>query len=1090
MKRLAVIFSFICFFLPPLLAQDSTYEGISGVYATTANMNSTQQFGLDFNVDIKNASDSFYRVPQEDTGTLQKENYTVKISWQNNGTYSTINTGSFFPNAFPMSKAVSFTCATPSTWKQSVPLRIELTYAGGDNRGQIWTSMLSLPACESDVHLGQGSHGYEEIAYFTGDQSPMAADGTVAANFTVGVQINQNPTAGAYDPTAEGVRIWVDLNGGANPTTMVFEGSKLPGAWWVANGKPSIPFVMPFSGSYVFPESAAGEVLGIAALRWPPYPEAGQNSTWGDQKSFSWILPPRNLTITVPATVYEGVAYNYKAVVGLRTLQYKEFCKNFLWNWGDGTSTNGTGGVTENSQSKTYSTIGVKSGKVTVTFDPAPNIHRPIEKAFSVNVLPLPRIYPPKEIRISDVSNNTLIMPGEDVDNYYQGTGANATLVCMPNKQTDWFIYFKWSDETQSSYVADGSATTSRLAKKFSKLGDAWAQIWCRYRKAEIVAGSLQAASNHADGYFHEHIGTRYFKVESQAVLQGDVISFQVNTADLDASGFVNKTLTPVSVPSVSFSATAEIFYARREENESVTVLDQKDGVHPDSVEYRWLILTPDGENAFTKDFVMVDQPSLLNWTKISDMGVNVSGITVYFKVPYGNSTNLNRFYSVYLEARYKECTWKPVSESGKVVGWVYDSVYGNNAAMRYIAQSVSGLPVGHNCEPANDYVPRVFSSVPPTGKEGSGVGKDLLGDGSSYVRVKIADGVPAAFSAYSGPTTGTTGDPLPNPNFTFTLKDNNPDAVLSHFSLHYQRYRDTISPAPGMEDLVARPLGKVDFGTQLASPDPLPGYFDLGAKTFSDGGLYQVLANSSTNACAVKWYSNDNGSYLPHSYAQTMPVSLGNGILTWYVRAHVDDGQTYFIQSPEQSCQISDNDPPELEITLSDPSDPANVISYKIHGGQTDPANAQAAMSTVASRPSGIVDTLPVTPANTVPVSVTREFPSSTTGFPVFQSLRFMCAITVVDNVAGVASCTYSLDEDLVTHEISIPLSNHPVTGLLIGNYGLFPYYYKPTSSFELKTAFATDRAENRTEIKLPLMVKPSQDTSVRVLEESRQGQ
>lgn len=1086
-------------------AFDNTFEKITNVVPDTGNMNepvaANRKFSAQFTVELATSTVEMYKQPQNASGTPQTIFVKAFISWRNDSNYAQAFSGSFTPvsnDVLTSSKTFSFSIQNPTSWSNPARLVILARYQsdpGGspftfNGRGDVWNSTISMPPPSADVSLGGGSTYYESLDSFTGSIGEALPDGTVKINFDVGVKIFINPLGGAYDPTAEGVRVWADMTGGTNPTTLIYEQAKLAGAWWAAQGYPSLPFILPFNGSFIFPNSTPGVIVGGVGLRWPPFPVLGANTTWGQQNTYTWRLPPQGVNISVPSIVFESVSNSYMAQALLRSLQISSRISGYNWVWADGTSSGIiSAGQASCNTNKIYNTPGVYNAKCVIHYQNSDSYATTLEVPFTVEVKPLPRIFPPNQIVIREpVNGNTVLFPGEDASCNYQAEG-QTQLVCQQNKENDYFLYYRFfenpalSNYTQSSYLPKAQESQA-VPHTFASLGQKKIELWVRYKKAEIQSGNLASvAANNPDGYFHYRLSSRTVTVESQTVLEGDAeqrITFSVAKAwTVSETDYIAQKSLTVSAQSatISFSGSADIFYARRDENSNAT-LDQKSGVRPGSVQYRWKILTPDNQDACVAGMAVVDQPNLLNWQNLPDTSSAIAPISVTFRVPFGTTVNPDRYYRVILEGKYKELSWKPVysaNDPSKVVNWEDSLVYANNNLIREIVFNSTDI-----CSSPDDFRDcAVGNIVPPLNKEGN----DLLFDGSMMVRVKIMDLVPARFALISVPQNPTTGDPLADPEIRVQVTDNNPDAILNLLEVKYRRFDQEIygmsseltaeMPAGGLSAAVQREQTASLTYAPIASAD-----FN---RTFQIGTLDQANADS-----AIVAFYNNSTARLPDSYAVTMAQPY-DGRLPFMVVAHIDDGMNYYIEANTLNLEVADNDAPELTLTLVNSRD-NTTRSYILAGGFND-LPAQPAKVNLSARENDTQsyneDLDDILPEN---IGQRFEFANDQI-FTGIAHQRFLCNIEITDNVKPSASLelTMNLEETNQSRQVTVAL-NEQNAGKFKGSRPEYLFYMSPTDLRRL-TIDVVDGAGNQHGLDLPIKIMPPGQTEIRVLQQNNKN-
>ena len=871
------LFLFVVMCLVPsnLLAYDSSKEEIVNFQPDTGDMNerpADRKFRGTFTVKTKSTDANDYKVD----GSVKDIKVAVYASWQNNSSYTRVYQGSFTPvdssDNVVSSKDFSFAYQNPDSWTN--PMRViviaqfnntpssspQTSYTG---RGDIENRTVETPPPLQDVALGTGSTYYEGLQSFDGSLGEVdPVTGNVNILMTVLVRIYRNPLGGAYDPTPEGIGVFADLNGGTNPTTRIYGETKLAGAYWRNNGiEPTLPFDLPFYGSWQAGPNIPGVIVGGPAMAWGSVPVLGSNCTWGEQNRVVWYLPPRSINFTPDLTpkpgytkptfeIFDGYSFGASAQVILRALQVQSRVGGFSWNWGDGSSDTQDmiSGKMTSHRTHVYTlvnpSVGVTyHGNCNVNYQNSTNNQTNLQYPFDVIVKPLPRIHVPTTISIRNSAGSTVAIPGEDVTNTYIGLGSQDRITCE-GYEYNYQYKFKFNDGVEL-IPSPANQVNPRVSRMYSVLGHKWVQLWVHYRKGAIEGGVFKDK-----GWVDECIATKYFDVESQQLMENDAaqrITFTVtpdgsssavtitSTDDIIHSGYkcMERTLTTTSpTSSIRFTASANIFYARRDENADYSLLDEKSGVKPGSVYYRWRILDADNNDALEKGYVTVSNQNLVkNFTNISGTGTTISPLTVTFNTPFGNTLRKNRYYKVFIEAKYKELRWKPVygttsyNSTGKIIGWTEDATYLNNSKTRYIAYSPCRVCTSgniwttlsdvtsnnaNNPTTASDFTSgdiKLYSSgaIPPLTKESKGgaSNEDLLRDGSLGWLVRIKDEIPAKITLNetrngsllsSGFTNiAFTGDPLYHQVATYALDvvitDNNPDAIASYVEIIYNRY-------------------------------------------------------------------------------------------------------------------------------------------------------------------------------------------------------------------------------------------------------------------------------------------------------------
>ena len=411
--------------------------------------------------------------------------------------------------------------------------------------------------------------------------------------------------------------------------------------------------------------------------------------------------------------------------------------------------------------------------------------------------------------------------------------------------------------------------------------------------------------------------------------------TFTVNSENLDfkpdykgykcASGTITE-LNPQTV-TMTFNASASIFYGGRFENDindlnDITEddLDRWNGVATGSVYYRWRVLTPDGEDAFEKGYVTVpsSQYNLIsdfntkphpilnednnpaeidknrnriiaknsNATLLTILNPNgtsriateeefptgIKPITLTFKTPYGNTINPNRFYKVFVEAKYKDIKW---SSNWTFSGWK-DETKGNQsvsgkwrysiptAQQRYIANNPckiftnnykvsKTLPMSSSYNATNnDFIYQLGSltldNYLPNKESG-----DVLYDFSIGYLVKINDAIPARIVfkndlGVSLKNKAFTGDPIYPANvpqaISIEITDNNPDTIASYIELIYDRYDEANYNMIAMKSVISDLESKEQpgFYKDIAKQ----GNFNTVLKTITEKDIYNSLKNKN----------------------------------------------------------------------------------------------------------------------------------------------------------------------------------------------------------------------------------------------------
>ncbi|MFA5598858.1 MAG: hypothetical protein WDA26_14945, partial [Pusillimonas sp.] len=249
----------------------------------TGNMNEgnaiTRRFESRFTVNLGTSTPAIFKVPATDAGTAQKIYVEAYISWRNNNTYERVFSSSYTPvsklsngtETVLQSKTFSFSKQNPTSWSNPISLKIIASFQYQQNSssgsfsgpGDVVTQSVPTPPALADVSLGSGSTAYEGLTSFDGSLGEIdILTGQVKILFTTLVGIYQNPLGGSYDPTPEGVGVWVDTSGGTNPTTKIYGATQLAGAYWVNAGiRPSLPFNLPFNGEWTLDSKSIRSII-------------------------------------------------------------------------------------------------------------------------------------------------------------------------------------------------------------------------------------------------------------------------------------------------------------------------------------------------------------------------------------------------------------------------------------------------------------------------------------------------------------------------------------------------------------------------------------------------------------------------------------------------------------------------------------------------------------------------------------------------------------------------------------------------------------------------------------------------------------
>ena len=1119
---------FVCFVPSILFAYDSSKEHISGFVSDTGDMNEREadrKFSGSFTVKTKSADPKDYKID----GNVKNINVAVYVSWKNNGVYSKIYTGSFTPvdsnNTVVGSKNFSFSYKNPSSWTNPMKVIVvaqfnavpadspQTTYNG---RGDISSNNVETPPALADVSLGYGSTYYEGLKSFDGSLGEVdIKTGSVRIKFEVLVTIFQNPLAGAYDPTPEGVAVFADLNGGTNPTTSIYGETKLAGLYWNNSGiRPKLPFDLPFNGSWLAGPNVPGVIVGGTAMAWGAVPILGQNTTWGEQNRHVWYLPPKSISFTPEFAanagentfeIYDGCSFGGQAQVLLRKLQIEARVNGFKWIWGDGNTDNSDliNGKLISKKSHVYKLANPLSGQTfkgncSIKYQNSTNHETTLEYPFDVKVKPLPTIHVPTEIAIYK-EGETVAYPGEDVYNSIEGIGSQK-LTVYEGYTNNYEYYFTITD---SSSIYTSPKTSPKINYIFTTLGKKTIKLYVKYRKGLVENNKL------VDKGWQTHLcASRDVWVESQQVMEGDSqqrITFTVTpeesgvtiTSSGDYYGYkcIEKTLSVANPKaSIKFNGSANIFYARRDEN-STLELDQKSGVRPGSVAYRWRIIDADGNDAYQKGYVTVSNSSLVtSFTKIADKGTKIEPIVVTFNTPFGRSNNQNRFYKVFLEAKYKELAWQPVYSGSKITDWKDDLGYKNNNVDRYIIYSPTNLsyslPVKANNTNDDFRFCSDGSSQPPLTKEGSNSNKDLLYDGSLGWLVRIKDKIPAKVFV-TGPVSGFTGDPLTPSSIKVKVYDNNPDTYIKDIQVLYKRFDSEsykISSEMTSEMLYPSYTSKRVTTDKLESEKIIPYYF-ISAKNdeketeFVFGTLDEYKADKSKIAL-YNHYSNLNG--IPNSFAKTMKTPKNcevskEGVFTYKVKADIDDWEEYSINTVS-SISITDNDAPVFKISLVNPVTGVPSI-FEISGGLNDPLPNYQNLVQKITLGDKVSSKSISDPNNASTVIKIKE------SFVAVAHQRFLCSIEVTDNVLPNEKDNFTIeayiDENGNKKEIKAYLKDMG-SEVYKSENPEYLFYMKP-GNYTMKFTVKDKSGMNRI-LEIPLEIVKEKDAKMNILKQENE--
>ncbi|MFA5598624.1 MAG: hypothetical protein WDA26_13760, partial [Pusillimonas sp.] len=755
------------------------------------------------------------------------------------------------------------------------------------------------------------------------------------------------------------------------------------------------------------------------------------------------------------------------ASIQLRKLQTTERVLGYLWNYGDSTSTTLVDSKSISSTKTHVYSLANKLATATyharcgVKYRNSDSRETQLDFPYDVIVKPLPRVWVPNAISITYQGQN-VTFPGEDVLNTYQGIG-NVSRVCQEGKEYDYSIYFKFDD------VKVEAGRNQPISYKFTTLGTKNIKMFLRYKKAEIVAGALV---NIGGGYTEELLSERNIDVESQQIMEGETeqqITFKVKCQNLEDNDYVlNLEVTPSKqTVKETFTAEAKIFYAHRDENETQQDLDQKNGVRPGSVEYRWKIIDPDGNDAYESGKVNVDKPELLSYKVLPGTSTSISPLTIEFNTPFGNTKTPNRYYKIFIEAKYKELNYKPIySASNLITGWQDTLTYKNNSLIRYIEFNKNDTNTSNS-----DF--ETYSETrlqAPLNKEGAGNNRDLLFDGSLQLAVKVSDKIPGKINL-SGPISGTTGDPLKSPHINVNVSDNNPDAIVEQTIIVYKAFNeDTYGMSNEKQSYINSSFNPTYFIKQL----PTSTFREL----FKHNASF-LITNPETNIdkSNVLLYANQLG--LPNSFATTMDLP-GNieiqdeiGKFYYAARTYIDDGQKYYIESSPSTITIIDNDAPEISVTFMNSN--GTTKKYSVHGGfnDTDETNPEKITLTIKN-PDEIFK---LVRADILGESVV--FPDEyAVNIPVYQ--RFLYNLEVKDNVKQNVNVIIQ-EKGISEKKITLPLAEKD--GALYKAHCTNEIYYnKPTGVIYLNLS-TQDNAGNKRNIRIPMKISPENPPDIKII-------
>ncbi len=587
-----VFLLYVCLCPSIIFAYTNNKEIIADFVPDTGNMNerdSDKCFAGSFKIQTQSSNANDYKVD----GVVKNINVAVYVSWQNNGSYSRIFTGSFTPvnsnDTVVAEKEFNFSAVNPNSWKNPMAVIIvaqfnatpasspQTSYSG---RGDILKNTnVETPPAMQDVQIGFGSTYYEALKSFDGSLGEIdVKTGNVKILMTVLVEIFINPLAGAYDPTPEGIGVFADLNGGTNPTTRIYGETKLAGAYWRNNNiEPTLPFDLPFYGEWTAGPDIPGVIVGGPAMAWGSVPILGTNCTWGQQNRVVWYLPPKRVTFTphnglVPIDadkkmyeIYDGMSFGAISKVELRKLQIESRVGGFEWFWGDGTgmdTTDKINGKLSSDRSHIYylsdpEVAQIFNGYCNVHYQNSTNNSTDLRYPFDVRVKPLPAIYPKNTIQVrrdgGGVINNShhednygdLIK--EDIKYNFTGIGKGARLITTEDYKNNYSYYYVITDPSEIPTTTTKNATDKNsplVSHKFKYVSQGSetpfkkVDLYIRYMKGELVGNEIVKI-----GWTDKLVASRYFNLDADDPLDGKAyqrIAFSVKPAS--ATYIINTT--------------------------------------------------------------------------------------------------------------------------------------------------------------------------------------------------------------------------------------------------------------------------------------------------------------------------------------------------------------------------------------------------------------------------------------------------------------------------------------------------------------------------------------------------------------------
>ncbi|MBF0408725.1 MAG: hypothetical protein HQM10_15365 [Candidatus Riflebacteria bacterium] len=594
----------------------------------------------------------------------------------------------------------------------------------------------------------------------------------------------------------------------------------------------------------------------------------------------------------------------------------------------------------------------------------------------------------------------------EDTTVSFQGIGKK---FYEATPQTTFTLWYEWGDGYTTNVDNPLSNTFNSFSHSWWDSGIYTIRLKIKYSKRTWKGINAVDTPNTIEEVANLTIVTTVHDVAPAGTIYFSVLRTLGSTVDEDVSS--------------TFTAGVMIDYVK-EIPENVKTADHYDGVATNSVEYRWKITRPTG-------CVEYEDPS---WTRIAGNGTTVNPLVYTFSTPFEPAS-----YTVTLQVRYLEHRWSKVYNGSNAIGWAYDKTYMSNSVVKYC----QNVPLG---KPAKDSA------------------ANLMLSGQTPFEIMVADTTEATAVIESGPSTGTTGDPLENYMVTMSVTDNNPNAEYSDCVLVEDLYQQGAkSVRKDQEDTSATAVGSVIRALSATSKQVL------------DPVTSAVITGSRAR---YKFEFGRSYSYkdkLPDDYAYTMDnygPSKSNDELKYYCKVNVKDGYDksvpgkYLVKTSSRNVTVADNDAPAFTMRMKTDPEALFVVERGVNDKPGLPAPIDITLMGIKIKDQ--TDPFKLAKPDKIDVVSEKYFPL------VYVGQRVFVQITGNDNVNGndlTSGFAYTLD--------GVPVS-------LSGSF--FMIEKLPVENPVTCTFFANDKQGNSRAIQFKIKVQELGFTP-RILENKIKG-